>query len=124
MVAIWIDNPDSARRVDDGYLKISDRRPNFDLSRISGTNWNRQRIRRLTNALQDELDDREAIRNLPPDDLDRSEWEADPIAAAARLLAIYGGRVFYDGTDLVTRRVIISFTLVDGELVPHQRVAI
>lgn len=123
VVAIWVRSPDSSRRVDDGYLKFSDGRPNFDLSIISGQDWTRQKIQRLTNAMQNELDDRVPILSLPPDDLDRSEWEADPVAAAARLLSMYGGRIFYDGTDRVERRVIISFTFVNGDLLPHHKKA-
>jgi hypothetical protein len=112
----------SARHVDDGDIVLSNGRTTL-LSDIPGGAWTRQKLRRLTNAVQNDADERVTIASLPADDPDRFEHEADPVNAAAILLAEYGERMFYDGLDLVSRTDVFTFSLNPrGDVQPHQRV--
>lgn len=122
MVVIWVRPIRTTRHIDDGDIVLTNTRTVL-LSDISGVDWTRQRMDRLTNAVQAQMDNILAISSLDVADPHRFEHEADPVNAAALLLAKYGGRVFYRGTDIVFRSTKISFTLgPDGDLVPHLEV--
>lgn len=77
-------------------------------------NINQQKLNRLTAFVQTFFDSRQVIADLLPEDPDKT-------ATQSELDAKYGGRVFVDGGDLVTRNTLITFTVVDGRLLPHVR---
>ncbi len=114
MVAIWVRPSRAARHVDDGDIVLTNGRTTL-LDDISGTTWTRQRIDRLTNALQAQMDHRRLIADLGDIDPDKA-----PALAGddAHFTAIYGGRMFIDGDSVVSRSTLISFIFTDGDLVP------
>lgn len=97
----------AARRIDDGDIRLSNGQMTL-LSTISGTKWTRQRIQRLTDALQVKMDNRFLISSMQVDDPDKA-----PALAGddAHFQAIYGGRRFIDGNSLVDRSTLISIEL-------------
>ncbi len=110
----------AARHVDDGDLVLERSRAvvtTLNLADISGNTWTRQRLERLANALQAQMDTKIPISSLAPDDFDRLMSEAPD--ADAQFLAAYGNSVFLDGAgNMVHRPDTISFSLVDGDLSP------
>ncbi len=119
MVSVYVRPSRTARHVDDGDIVLTNGRTTLLDDIPGGITWTRQKLQRLTNAVQAQMDDIQPISSLPPEDPDRFEHEADPEKAAALLLAKYGGRRFYRGTDVVSRSDVISFTLVNGDVWPH-----
>ena len=123
MVDITVRPARAVRHVDDGDIVLT--RGGGDigtvlLADISGRNWTRQRLQRLANAAQGKMDHRRLIADLRDIDPDKVHALAGDDAWFQRT---YGGRMFIDGDSVVSRSTLISFTLVDGDLVPHLRVA-
>ncbi len=115
MVSVYVRPSRTARHVDDGDIVLTNGRTTL-LSDISGVTWTRKRIQRLTNAVQGKMDHRRLIADLEDIDPDKVHALAGD---DAWFTATYGGRMFIDGDSVVSRSDLISFTLVDGELVPH-----
>ncbi len=118
MVDISVRAARAARHVDDGDIVLA--RGGADigtvlLADISGRTWSRARLRRLTNAAQARMDHRRLIADLEDIDPDKVHALA---GEDAWFTATYGGRMFIDGDSVVSRSDLISFTLVDGDLVP------
>ncbi len=118
MVDISVRPARAARHVDDGDIVLV--RGGADigtvlLADISGIKWTRQKLQRLSNAAQGRMDHRRLIADLRDIDPDKIHALAGD---DAWFTARYGGRMFIEGDSLVSRSDVISFTLVDGELVP------
>lgn len=77
-------------------------------------NINSQKLNRITAAVQAIHDDRRPLASLAGDDPDKT-------ATQEELDATYGGHMFIDGADIVYRNTLVSFTVVDGALIPHVR---
>ena len=116
MVSVYVRPSRTARHVDDGDIVLTNGRTTL-LDDITGVNWTRQRLQRLANALQANMDDRRLIVDL--DDIDPDKVHA-LAGDAAWFTLTYGGRMFIDGDSVVSRSDLISFTLgPDGDLLPH-----
>lgn len=124
MVSVSIQPSRGVDHETDGDIVLTDGRTIL-LSSISGKNWNTQRIQRLTNAVQRQMDlgprgtGIRQISSLQDNDPDKApalagdnEWFSN----------IYGGRMFIEGTTLVSRSTLITFTMVDGKLMPELKV--
>lgn len=111
MVSVWVTN---GAIVGDGSITLNDGRT-FTLDDIPGNSWNKNRIGKLTVAIQAILDDRRLIADLEDIDPDKVHALAGD---DAWFTARYGGRMFIDGDGVVSRSTLISFTFVDGDLVP------
>ncbi len=122
MVDITVRPSRAARHVDDGDIVLTRGGATIGtvlLADVSGVKWTRQKLRRLTNAAQDRMDHRRLIADLEDIDPDKVHALAGD---DAWFTARYGGRMFIDGDSVVSRSDKISFTLVDGDLVPHLEV--
>ncbi len=111
MVAVYVRPSRAIRHIDDGDVVLSNGRTTL-LADVSGVTWTRARLRRLTAAVQAQMDHRRSIASLEDGDPDKTATDSE-------LLAKYGGRMFIDGSDIVSRSTLISFTLVNGDLVPN-----
>jgi hypothetical protein len=119
MVAFSVRRARAARHVDDGDIVLERGRRTFAtvlFADISGNTWTRQRLRRLAAAAQARMDHRRLIADLEDGDPDKTHARAGD---DAWFTATYGGRMFIDGDSVVSRSDLISFTLVDGDLVPR-----
>ncbi len=119
MVTINVQRQRSTRHVDDGDIVLERGRrvlATILLSDISGGSWTRQKLQRLTNAVQAKMDHRRLIADLEDGDPDKTHALAGD---DAWFTATYGGRMFIDGDSVVSRSDIISFTLLDDDLYPH-----
>lgn len=119
MVSVHVRPRRAASHIDDGDIVLTNARTTL-LSSISGVTWTRQRLQRLSNAVQAQMDDRRLIADLAVDDADRIMAALSD--ADAQFTAKYGGRMFIDGDSIVSRSDEISFTLVDGDLFPITKV--
>ncbi len=118
MVSVYIRPSRAARHVDDGDIVLTNGRTTL-LADITGVTWTRQRLQRLTNAVQAQMDHRRLIVDL--EDIDPDKIHA-LVGDDAWFLSTYGGRMFIVGDSVVSRSDLISFTLVDGDLFPTVRV--
>ncbi len=121
MVSVSVRPRRSARYVDDGDIVLTNGRIAL-LADIPGGSWNRQKLDRLANAVQRQMDlgPRGAGIRLIADLRDGDPDKTHALAGDdAWFLITYGGRLFIDGDSLVSRSDVISFTLVDGDLHPH-----
>ncbi len=112
MVSVWVTN---SAIIADGVVTLSNGR-SLALSEIPGKNWNAKRISKLTTAVQALMDDLRNLLFLSFDDSDRLLSLAE--FSKTGFISKYGGRMFIDGDSVVSRSDLISFTLVDGDLVP------
>ncbi len=87
------------------------------LADIAGNKWNAKRLEKLATAAQDLMDHRRLLADLSVDDSDRLLSLSE--ISKTEFIDKYGGRMFIDGDSVVSRSTLISFTLVDGDLVPH-----
>ncbi len=116
MVSVSVRPARTARHVDDGDLVLTNGRTTL-LADISGVKWTRQKLQRLANVVQGQMDDRRLIADFEDIDPDKIHALAGDDAWFA---ATYGGRMFIDGDSIVSRSDTISFTLSpDGDLVQH-----
>ncbi len=123
MVDITVRPARAARHVDDGDIVLVRGGVTIGtvrLADISGRNWTRQKLQRLTNAAQARMDHRRLIADLRDIDPDKVHALAGD---DAWFLSTYGGRMFIDGNSIVSRSTLIRFTLADGDLVPTVTVA-
>ena len=120
MTSIAVRPKRSASHIDDGDMVLESGRTTFStvlLSSIAGGSWTRQKLERLSNAMQKEIDDqyRQRITSYPADD----PFSIHGLAGDdAWFLANHGGKVFIDGDSIVIRHDTITFALVDGDLMP------
>ncbi len=120
MTSITVRPKRASRHIDDDDIVLERGRVAFAtvlLSGISGGSWTRQKLQRLENAAQKEIDDqyRQRISSYPSDD----PFSIHGLAGDdAWFLANHGGKVFIDGDSIVVRHDTITFDLVDGDLVP------
>lgn len=124
MVDVTVRPARATRHIDDGDIVLT--RGGADigtvlLADISGRNWTRQKLQRLSNALQAKADNRRLITDLEDIDPDKVHALAGD---TAWFLRTYGGRMFIDGNSIVSRSDKISFALIDGDLVPHIEVVV
>jgi len=112
MVSVWVTN---GAIIADGQLVLSDGRT-FTLSDIPGQGFNQNRLNKIIAAVQSIIDVRLLIADIPDGDLDQTPALAGDDAF---FLATYGGRVFLDGNERVTRSTLIDITFENGELIPH-----
>ncbi len=117
MVSVSVRPSRTVRHVDDGDIVLTNGRITL-LDDINGNTWTRQRLQRLTNVVQGKMDHRRLIADLEGIDPDKVHALAGDDAWFADR---YGGRMFINGDSVVSRSDLISFTLVDGDLVPHVR---
>ena len=117
MVSVWVTNGGSI--VADGAVNLSNGRT-FVLSEIPGNNWNAKRLEKLTEAVQALMDHRRLRSDLAPDDFDLLMSQSATFKED--FTTFYGGRMFLESDAIVSRSDVISFTLVDGDLVPHSAV--
>ncbi len=115
MVSVYVRPSRTARHVDDGDIVLTNGRTTLLDSIPGGITWTRQKLRRLTSAVQAQMDHRRLIADLEDIDPDKVHALAGD---DAWFLSTYGGRMFIDGNSVVSRSDLISFTLVDGDLVP------
>ncbi len=113
MVSVWVTNGGTI--IADGAVNLSNGR-NFLLSDVPGNNWNANRIDKLTVAVQALMDHRRLRADLAADDFDLLLSQSATFKED--FIAMYGGRMFLESDAIVSRSTLISFTLVDGELVP------
>jgi len=73
----------------------------FNLNDIPGNGWPPGRLEKLRQKVQDFFDHRVPQSDLPLDDPERT-WTAQQFTDK------YGGRVFLDGQDIVTRHTLFS----------------
>lgn len=118
MVAVNVRPSRAARHVDDGDIVLSNGRSTLLSSIPGGITWTRQKLDRLTNAVQAQTDDIWDRSLLPLDDPDRT-------MTAAEFTAIYGGRGILDPPDaasdtgnIIWRSTLVSFTFNGDDLVP------
>lgn len=96
----------------DGVLTLTDGRT-FTLADVNGNGWGAGRLRKLNEMVQEIIDHRRAISSLAADDPDRIRAEAGD---DAWFLATYGGRMFIDGSDIVSRSTLVEITFDGVEL--------
>ena len=122
MVAVWIDN--SSAIIADGKLVLSDGRE-FALSDIPGNGFNQNRLNKIAAAVQRVMDRGPHGRGIRPisslaiDDDDRIHADNDEDGGVAWFLATYGGRMFRDGNEIVSRSTLFALTYDGENLVPH-----
>ncbi len=119
MVDITVRPARAARHVDDGDIVLTRGGVAIGtvlLADILGNNWNARRLERLAEACQTLMDHRRLRADLAADDFDFLLALSE--TAKTDFSDFYGGRMFLDGDGIVSRSTLISFTLVDGELVP------
>ncbi len=125
MVDITVRPARAGRHVDDGDIVLV--RGGADigtvlLADIPGRNWNANRLEKLTLACQTLMDHRRLRADLAADDFDFLMALSE--TAKTDFSDFYGGRMFLDGDGIVSRSTLISFTLVNGDLVPHLSVVL
>ncbi len=122
MVAVSVRRSRATRHVDDGDIVLTNGRTTLLSSIPGGITWTRQKLQRLTNAVQRQMDlgpsgtGIRLIADLEDGDLDKVHALAGD---DAWFTATYGGRMFINGVELVSRSDLISFTFENGDLVPH-----
>ena len=117
MVAVSVRPSRTARHIDDGDITLTNGRTTLLSSIPGGITWTRQKLQRLTNAVQAQMDHRRLIADLVDEDPDKIHALAGD---DAWFFLIYGGRMFIDGDSIVSRSDTINFTLgPDGDLVQH-----
>lgn len=98
MPAFWITSYDDVT----GDVVLSDGQT-FNVNDIPGNGWPQARLDRLRDRLLELTDHRERQSDLPVDDEERTMDNT-------QLQAIYGGRRFLDGQDIVSRSVDYEVT--------------
>ena len=125
MVDITVQPALTASHIEDGYIALVRGGAVIGtvlLADISGNKWNAKRLERLTLACQTLMDHRRLRADLAPDDFDLLMALSE--TAKTDFSDFYGGRMFLESDAIVSRSDLISFTLVDGDLVPHLRVVL
>ena len=102
MVVVWAVN--GATWTTDGTVTLNDGR-SFSLSDIPGKGLNANRLAKITTFAQRLIDTRFPIADLPVEDPDRIHAEAGD---DAWFTETYGGRMFIDGSDVVSRSTAIT----------------
>ena len=115
MVDITVLPARAVRHVDDGDIVLVRGGVTIGtvlLANISGPKWNRQKLQRLADAAQEQIDHRRLIADL--EDIDPNKVAAlagDDAWFATR----YGGRSLIDGVNIASRSDTISFTYQEIE---------
>ena len=100
MVSVWAtDATADSITLSDGRVLTSDD--------ISGNGWNANRLGKARDKLQQLLDYHMLAADIPPDE-ETLGW------SGAEMQAVYGGRMWYDNGDLVSRSVVVDAVLWDG----------
>jgi len=118
MVVISVFPAEIGTIVDEGIIRLSDGRI-FDLSNVAGNGFNKNRLAKINDAIQVEIDQLKLLTDLPIDDPDRtinpnrpelfwSDSDGNPVSDPF-------------GAFLCARAVKIHLTFENGELIPHCR---
>ena len=100
MVSFWVvDATADSITLNDGRVFTSDD--------IPGNGWNAQRLEKARVKLQQLLDYRILAADIPPDE-ETLGW------SDAEMQAVYGGRMWYDSGDLISRSVVVDAMIWDG----------
>lgn len=100
MVAVWAtDATADSITLSDGRVITTDD--------IPGNGWNANRLNKARVKLQGLLDHRILAADIPPDE-ETLGW------SDAEMQAVYGGRMWWDGDDLISRNVVVVAVLWDG----------
>ncbi len=120
MVDITVQPALAASHIEDGFIALVRGGVTIGtvlLADIPGKNWNAKRLEKLTIACQTLMDHRRLRADLAPDDFDLLMSQSATFKED--FTAFYGGRMFLESDAIVSRSDVISFTLVDGDLVPR-----
>ena len=100
MVSVWAtDATADSITLSDGRVLTSDD--------IPGNGWNANRLEKARVKLQQLLDSRILAADIPSDE-ETLGW------SNAEMQAVYGGRMWYDGGDMVSRSTVVDGVLWDG----------
>lgn len=79
-----------------------------DLTAIPGNGWPQSKLNKARDFLQDLLDKRTPAADIPIDE-ETLGWTDQ------QMQDVYGGRMWWDGDDLMARNVIVNAVMWDGE---------
>ena len=100
MVSVWAtDATANSITLSDGRILTSDD--------IPGNGWNANRLEKARVKLQQLLDYRILAADISPDE-ETLSW------SDTEMQAVYGGRMWWDGGDLVSRSTVVDAVLWDG----------